>query len=253
MRPVGSSADPATEPRPASIAPPGCETRKRATVSRVAHYAEVLARGPWAPSDIQIAWRPEPFEPEDAASAEADRLLAALHERGSPSYDGLAARMVSYEQTATGLRLELQPIRWALRLLPAGAGDSISALCIVRGADGSWLAGHRAAWVASWAGRWALGAGGSVEVGEDPSDTLARELEEEWGVEPERLQVEALIRIDNGMVMFVGQAWLPSGATVNPDHEHDEFAWWPAEIERWPSEADRPLRSIGALLAGAQL
>lgn len=210
--------------------------------------AEILARGPWQPGDVQIVWRPDPFEPEPAAAAEADRLLDELRERGSPSYDGFAARMVSFEQSAQGLRLELQPIRWALRLTSDAAGDSISALCIVRDARGSWLAGRRAAWVASWAGRWALGAGGSVEVDENPTDTLARELEEEWSVHPERLQVEALIRLTNRMVMFVGQAWLPSGATVSPDDEHDEFAWWPPEVERWPAEADRPLRSIAMLL-----
>jgi ADP-ribose pyrophosphatase YjhB (NUDIX family) len=217
----------------------------------VAPNAEILARGPWAPSEIQIAWRPEPFEPDAAATAEADRLLDKLRQRGSPSYDGLAARMVSFELTPAGLRLELQPVRWALRLLADGAGDSISALCIVRDTAGSWLAGRRAGWVASWAGRWALGAGGSVEVDENPADTLARELEEEWGVRPERLQVEALIRLANGMVMFVGQAWLPDGATVKPDDEHDEFAWWPPEVERWPNEADSPLRSIGTLLGDA--
>jgi hypothetical protein len=34
-----------------------------------------------------------------------------------------------------------------------------------------------------------------------------------------------------------------------PDHEHDAFAWWPPEVERWPSEADEPLRRMAALLA----
>ncbi|HWD69353.1 MAG TPA: NUDIX hydrolase [Solirubrobacteraceae bacterium] len=217
----------------------------------MAHYAEILARGPWAPSEITIAWRPDAFEPDDAASSEADRLLEQLRERGSPSHDGLAARMVSFEQTPGGLRIELQPIRWALRLLADDAGSSISALCIVRDASGSWLAGRRAAWVASWAGRWALGAGGSIEVDEHPVDTLARELDEEWGVQPERLRAEALIRLDSGMVMFVGQAWLPAGATVRPDEEHDAFAWWPAEVDLWPAEADSPLRSLGALLGAA--
>ena len=217
----------------------------------MAPSAEILARGPWQPDDVEIAWHPEPFEPDAAAAAEADRLLDELRGRGSPSYDGFAARMASFEQTARGLRLVLQPIRWALRLTRADAGDSISALCIVRDADGSWLAGRRADWVASWAGRWALGAAGSVEVDENPTDTLARELEEEWGVHPEHLQGEALIRLGNGMIMFVGQAWLARGARVRPDEEHDEYAWWPPDIERWPAEADSPLRSIGALLAGA--
>jgi 8-oxo-dGTP diphosphatase len=215
---------------------------------RVAHYAEILARGPWAPSDIEIAWRADAFEPDAGATAEADRLLQKLRDRGSPSYDGLAARMVSFEQTERGLRIELQPIRWALRLLANDAGESLSALCVVRDAAGGWLAGRRAAWVASWAGRWALGAGGAVEVDENPTETLARELEEEWSVRPERLQVEALIRLANGMVMFVGQAWLPAGASVSPDDEHDAFAWWPPEVERWPEEADSPLRDLGALL-----
>ncbi len=215
----------------------------------MAPSAEILARGPWQPGDIQITWRHDPFKPNAAASAEADRLLEKLRERGSPTHDGLAARMVSFEQADGGLRLELQPIRWALRLLSVDAGDSISALCVVRDAQGSWLAGRRAAWVASWAGRWALGAGGSVELDENPTDTLARELEEEWSVRPEQLQVEALVRLANRMVMFVGQARLASGATVTPDAEHDAFAWWPSDIERWPEEADGALRSIAALLA----
>ena len=218
---------------------------------RVAVTAEILARGPWEPGAIEIAWRDDPFEPDSGTTAEADRLLDKLRRRGSPSHDGLAARMVSFEPTPTGLRLEMQPIRWALRLLSDGAGDSISALCVVRDTDGGWLAGRRAGWVASWAGRWALGAGGSVEVGENPADTLARELEEEWSVRPERMQVEALIRLGNGMVMLVGQAWLATGATVVPDEEHEEFAWWPPEVEDWPAEADLPLRSIGALLGSA--
>jgi 8-oxo-dGTP diphosphatase len=229
---------------------PGTQEGLRAPVG-VALSAEILARGPWNPSDIEIAWRPDPFEPGADATAEADLLLGRLRERGSPSYDGLAARMVTFEQTPDGLRLELQPIRWALRLLRNDAGDSISALCVVRDSEGSWLAGRRAGWVASWAGRWALGAGGSVEVDENPADTLARELEEEWSVSPERLQVEALIRLANGMVMLVGQAWLAPGALVSPDDEHDAFAWWPAEVERWPAEADSPLRKMGALLARA--
>jgi hypothetical protein len=48
--------------------------------------------------------------------------------------------------------------------------------------------------------------------------------------------------------MFIGQAWLPAGATVTPDHEHDAHAWWPAEIDAWPIEADEPLRRMARLL-----
>ena len=29
--------------------------------------------------------------------------------------------------------------------------------------------------------------------------------------------------------MLIGQAWLPDGAEVTRDPEHDEHAWWPAD------------------------
>jgi len=217
----------------------------------VAQAPGILARGPWDPGRVQAQWLPEEFEPSRSASEAADVALDGLRERGSPSHDGLAARLVNFDLRADGLSLELQPARWALRLLPDGAARSLSILCLVRGADGSWLAGRRAAWLASWAGRWALGAGGAVEVGESPTDTMRRELREEWSVEAERLVIEALVMLPSELVLLVGQAWLPDGATVTPDHEHDEFAWWPADVERWPEEADEPLRRMGALLSGA--
>jgi 8-oxo-dGTP pyrophosphatase MutT (NUDIX family) len=119
----------------------------------------------------------------------------------------------------------------------------MAALCVTRAADGRWLAGRRAPWVSSWAGRWALGAGGAVDVGESPAETLVRELEEEWAVAPERVRGEALLRLPQNLVMFVGQAWLAEGVEemVQPDDEHDEFAWWPSEIDAWPAEAGETL------------
>jgi ADP-ribose pyrophosphatase YjhB (NUDIX family) len=118
----------------------------------------------------------------------------------------------------------------------------------VRDAEGRWLAGRRAPWVATWAGRWALGAGGAVEVGEEPTLTLTRELEEEWSVSAERLTVEALVSLPNRMVMLVGQAWLAAGAEVRPDHEHDAHAWWPRDVDEWPEEAGSTLRHMAKLL-----
>lgn len=210
--------------------------------------ATILARGPWAPGQIEARWRSDPFEPEARATEEADEVLEGLRRRGSPSHDGLAARLAGFDAAPERLSLELQPARWALRLLPGQAARSLSILCLVRAADGTWLAGRRATWLASWAGRWALGAGGSVEVDENPADAIARELHEEWSVEPDRLSVEALVQLPSELVLLVGQAWLADGASVSPDHEHDEFAWWPADPRQWPEEADEPLRRMGALL-----
>jgi ADP-ribose pyrophosphatase YjhB (NUDIX family) len=209
----------------------------------------VLARGPWLAEHVEVSWSDEPFEPHPAYDAAADQAIAELADRGSPSHDGLAARLAGYELREHGLALELQPMRWSLRLVEDDASGSLAALCLIRDAQGRWLAGRRASWLASWPGRWALGAGGAVEVGEDPVEALTRELEEEWSVVPERLRVEALVALPHQLVMLVGQAWLPAGARVTPDHEHDEHAWWPADPDDWPPEADPPLRRIAQLVS----
>jgi 8-oxo-dGTP diphosphatase len=211
----------------------------------------ILARGPWEAAQVAASWREEAYQPPPEREAAADRAIAALHDRGSPSHDGLAARLAGFATEGGGLTMELQPMRWSLRLLADDASSSLSVLCVVRDEQGRWLAGRRAEWVATWAGRWALGAGGSVEVGEDPTLTLTRELEEEWSVAPERLAVEALVCLPNQMAMLVGQAWLPPGVEVERDHEHDAHAWWPADPRDWPSEADPALRRMALLLDGA--
>ena len=209
----------------------------------------ILARGPWETDQVACRWREDPFEPPSARTEAADEAIAALADRGSPAHDGLAARLAGYEAAGGRLALELQPMRWSLRLVRDDASGSLAALCVTRDADGRWLAGRRAPWVATWAGRWALGAGGAVEVGEDPVETLGRELEEEWSVVPDRLSVEALVSLPNRLAMLVGLAWLPAGAEVTPDEEHDEHAWWPPDPEAWPEEADPALRRMASILA----
>lgn len=209
----------------------------------------ILARGPWSVDDVRATWLEEGFEPSPEATAAADAAIAALRDRGSPSHDGVAARLVSHREHDGVLEVELQPLRWGLRLLEDDAQGSLSAICAVRDGEGRWLAGRRAAWLSSWPGRWALGAGGAVDVGEGPADTLTRELAEEWGLEAERVQGEALVRLPNGMVMFVGQAWVATGAELTMDPEHDEHAWWPADVGAWPDEAHEALRAMAQLIA----
>jgi 8-oxo-dGTP diphosphatase len=215
------------------------------------HTPEILARGPWALEQITARWDEHPYEPSPEYSEAADAAIRELQERGSPSHDGVAARLVDYRQDELGLAIEMQPLRWALRLVDGDASQSMAALCVTRSADGRWLAGRRAAWVSSWAGRWALGAGGAVDLGESPAETLVRELREEWAVSPERVRGEVLLRLPHRLVMFVGQAWLAEGVDedVTPDHEHDEFAWWPREIADWPPEAGDALPRMAQWLS----
>ena len=210
---------------------------------------EILARGPWELERVKARWLGEHFEPPAAHTQAADSAIAELEQRGSPSHDGLAGRLVSYKNGDEGIEMEMQPLRWALRLVAGDACSSVAALCVTRSADGRWLAGKRAAWLSSWAGRWALGAGGAVDLGENPADTLVRELREEWAVTPARVRGEALVRLPHRLVMFVGQAWLPEGAEVTPDHEHDDYAWWPSDIDEWPREAEEGLRRMARWLS----
>ena len=209
---------------------------------------ELLARGPWEVSQVVARWREEPFVPDAPATAAADAAVAELRKRGSPTHDGMSARLADYDASPERLRLELEPARWSLRL-GGDAARSMSALCVVRDSAGRWLAGRRAPWVATWPGRWALGAGGAVDVGENPADTLARELHEEWSVRPEQLTIEALTRVPSGLLLLVGMARLAEGEQVQMDPEHDAHAWWPPEPADWPAEADGQVRHMGRILA----
>ena len=211
----------------------------------------ILARGPWPLEAVEARWSGAHYEPPAERATAADAAIAALKARSSPSHDGLSARLIDFEQTATGLVMELQPVRWALRLVEGDASSSMASLLVTRDAQGRWLAGRRAAWLSSWPGRWALGAGGAVDVGETPADTLTRELMEEWSVAPQRLTAEALVRLPTGLVMLVGLADLAPGVEgeLVRDPEHDAHAWWPPDPADWPAEAEDPLRRMATLLA----
>jgi 8-oxo-dGTP diphosphatase len=208
----------------------------------------MLARGPWTPDQVGVRWREEPYEPPADVERRADDAVSGLRARGSPAHDGMATRLAGWEARDERLELELQPARWALRLVEDSAADSLTALCGVRTTDGRWLAGRRASWVSTWAGRWALGAGGAVDLGESPAQTLSRELGEEWRLVPDRLTVEALVALPGGVAMVVGLATVPDGCEPVADAEHDDWAWWPADVERWPAEADARLQVMARLL-----
>jgi 8-oxo-dGTP diphosphatase len=209
----------------------------------------ILARGPWSQSQVTVTWSDEPWEPPPELARAADAEVEALRRRSSPSHDGLAARLAGWDSGPDGLSLELQPIRWALRLVDHPDTRSLTAMCVVRDPDGRWLAGRRAAWLATWSGRWALGAGGAVEVGENPAETLTRELHEEWQLVPDVLQVAALVTMPSGLAALIGLASVAAGARAVPDAEHDDLAWWPPDPDEWPAEADERLRTLARYLA----
>ena len=56
----------------------------------------LLARGPWSPDEVETTWRDDAWEPSAALARSADDAIDALRDRGSPSHDGLAARLAGY-------------------------------------------------------------------------------------------------------------------------------------------------------------
>src|ERR1700709_2865044 len=103
----------------------------------------LLARGPWRPDEVEVHWSDDHYDPPPARVEAAAAAIAALRESGSPSPDGLSARLVGHEEHDGKLTLTLQPTRWALRLVEGDASLSVAALCVTRAADGRWLAGRR--------------------------------------------------------------------------------------------------------------
>ena len=96
----------------------------------------ILARGPWRADQVEARWREDEFQPPAEVTRLADEAVHDLRERGSPAHDGLATRLVAWRSGPDGLVLELQPVRWALRLVEGKASDSLTALCVVRTGDG---------------------------------------------------------------------------------------------------------------------
>ncbi|MEI7890313.1 MAG: hypothetical protein WCI34_08375, partial [Actinomycetes bacterium] len=64
--------------------------------------SQLLAVGPWLPEAVHASWTADPYIPTEEATAAADVELQGLKDRGSPSHDGLAARLVAWEQTPDG-------------------------------------------------------------------------------------------------------------------------------------------------------
>ena len=188
---------------------------------------------------------PEKVAAADPAIAELGRpRLARARRRGRPAGRASPSSM-------TALDLELEEMRWALRLLATDASGALSVLCVVRDHEGRWLAGRRAAWVASWAGR--VGARRRRRGRRGRGSRRARSaasLQEEWAVEPERIAVEALIATpgghDDARSARPGWRRAPrSPATTSTTRTRGGRA----NPSDWPEEAHPQLRRLATLLA----
>ena len=95
------------------------------SVEQAGGQPEILARGPWPLEQVSARWSAQHFEPSAAHAAAADEAITALRERGSPSHDGLAGRLVDARVHDGALELELQPCAgrcgWSPAMPPAAS------------------------------------------------------------------------------------------------------------------------------------
>ncbi len=137
----------------------------------------ILARGPWEPDQVEAT----------GARMSSSRRLA-LTEAADVALDGSAARIALPRRPGRpagrlpnrGWRASARApaARWALRLVRTTRRGASSVAAWSGRLDGSWLAGRRAAWLASWAGtlgpRGRRFGGGRREPGSTPAPRAAR-------------------------------------------------------------------------------
>ena len=181
---------------------------------------EPLARG-----RVRAARRPAARRP----TRRSPRSRTAARPRTTGSPPGSPAT----RQRDGRLELELQPMRWSLRLVARGrqrlAGGAVRDARRRRA-----LAGRPPRRVGRLVGR-PLGARrrrlgrGRRGPGRDARRASSRRSGR-W--RPSGSPSRRWSRLPNRLAMLVGLAWLPEGAEVTPDAEHDEHAWWPRRPRR---------------------
>ena len=116
--------------------------------------------------------------------------------------------------------------------------DYIGVCCVFycHDGNGNLLMAKRSAKCRDEQGKWDVG-GGSMEFGETFEDTVRREIREEYGVEPERLQqvpeaTASVVRDNNGTkthwIAFRFVAKVPrEDVKIGEPESMDEIGWFP--------------------------
>ena len=211
----------------------------------------ILARGPWqaGPGRGALARGRRSSPAPSAPRPPTTRSPRCGPRLAHPRRARRAARRLRAHDDGR-LALELQPMRWSLRLVREDASASLAALCVVRDSDGRWLAGRRAR-VGRVAGP---GAGRSAPAARSRSartrSRRSRASSRRSGrSSPSALTVEALVCLPNRLVMLDRPGLAARGrrghaATTSTTRTPGGRATSPTG----PSEADRALRHMATLL-----
>ena len=183
--------------------------------------------------------RSAPPTPRSPPCATAARPATTASARGSSA--------IATEGGA--LHVELQPLRWALRLVEGDA--SAVDLRALRHRATARAAGSPAAAPRGWPP--GPGAGRSAPAARSTRararSTRSRASSTRSGRSPPSASgrgARAAARTTSSCSS--ARPGCPRAPSVTPDHEHDAHAWWPADIDAWPDEADEPLRRMARLL-----
>ena len=239
----------ARRPRRARSAAARAAARPRSRLESVSTRPGVLAQG-------SLATGPGGGELARRALRGPRRGRAARRRRGGGAARARLARARRARHAAgrwfeaDGERLRSSFSRCAGRCAcSSDASDSLTALCVVRTEDGRWLAGRRAGWVSTWAEPLGARRRRSGRPRREPRRHAHARASGGVAARAGRLSVEALLalpeRDDHAGRARDGRR---TAASPCPTREHDEWAWWPADIDRWPAEADERLKLMAALL-----
>ena len=126
-------------------------------------------------------------------------------------------------------------MRWALRLVGSDALGSLSVLCAARSADGRWLAGRRADWVATWAGPLGARRRRRGRGRRGPGAARSRASSRRSGRScPSGSTSRRSSACPTGWRCSSARPGCPTARRSTRDPEHDAHAWWPADPAAWP-------------------
>lgn len=77
-------------------------------------------------------------------------------------------------------------------------------------------------------GKYRLPAG-YINKGEDAEETVVREMEEELGVRPIKIQIQRTKYFEKSNTLMINFSAVLDSEEINPNYEIDEYAWFPIE------------------------
>lgn len=206
------------------VGKPGEIIQPEFSPEQIARMAE-LEHGRWNMERLAAGWKPTPARTKDAAKRTNPNLTTwARLEPGARKYDFDAIHNYAELLKQAGYRIVKPGVE------PIGKPLAMSVKVLIRNDRGRYLAIRRSGYSKHNAGKWDL-PGGKVDPGENFTQALTREVQEETGltIRPRHLVGSAQSEAPSKIVVYIIlMADLVRGK-VRISHEHTEYRWTPPD------------------------